>query len=512
MNYNEIINQKIGIINKELGNADDSDNQIVVYKKFKSKISKSDICKTLLINEQMLIGFETALFTYEKHKENESLKKVAFLRLANWLNTINNVSGFGTKINIEEINSKEHTAIKQVRAIELVLRDLIYDQHDGSEGVINKLNSFFKSETVQKWIKSADETGVLSGTTFNELSALFLDKRLFEAYDNIFVQENALMYDKKKTSSLRFFLDDIRIIRNVIAHNKKISPVQIELLNEYYNEISKNIDKAFEEGKTKVTTGTYIDVSEEELNRYMSSVKEDMNEIKGGLDDLSKKVDEGFAAVIDDTNEIKEIISSKWVSKKFITLYSIIIILAIVSVFITNKYMSRNVSLKIQFSWINENISLPFEELKKITLNTKNYTKDFHLSTDGLLEINDVPKDNLNEKITLTFEDNRVIQIDTPLLKRDFILPIKLSIKDINEVSLIVRDFETGQPVKNVNISFLGLTSSADNFGKATIAIPEDKLSRYIDIEIIAEGYQYYKLNNVLVNSKKPIEVLLEKI
>ena len=71
----------------------------------------------------------------------------------------------------------------------------------------------------------------------------------FQAYDNIFDQSSSLKYDKKKTSSLRYFLDDIRIIRNSIAHNKKINPVQIELLNEYYNEISNNINKAFEESR-----------------------------------------------------------------------------------------------------------------------------------------------------------------------------------------------------------------------------------------------------------------------
>ena len=75
-------------------------------------------------------------------------------------------------------------------------------------------------------------------------------------------------------------------------------------------------------------------------------------------------------------------------------------------------------------------------------MKTKNFTKDFHLNSEGLLEINDIPNDNLNENITLIFEDDRVFQIDTPLIERDLLLPIKLSIKDINQVSLIVRDCE----------------------------------------------------------------------
>ena len=489
-----------------------SEDPVEDFKKIKSSISGKAVAEKLGINEHLLSEVERSIYNFNRFQNEDVLNKIAALRLASWLETLSKTSGTDLSINIAEILSNEQLAIKQVRAIELVLRDFIYEHNGGKSELANKLGDFFKSEVVQKWLSSADDTGVLSGTTFSELSALFLDKRIFESYDNVFAHDKGLKYDKKKISSLRFFLDDIRIIRNSIAHNKKISDVQIELLNEYYMEIIGRIERAHEDGKTKVNPGVYLDVSEEEINSYMSSLKEDMNEIKEGLEDLSKKVDEGFTKVLDDTKEIKEIITSKWVSKKFIVLYSIIIVLVVVSVFITNKYMSRNVSLKIQFSWINENVSLPFEELKKITLSTKTFTKDFNLNTEGLLEINDIPNDNLNENITLKFEDDRVFQIDTPLIERDLILPIKLSIKDINQVSLIVRDFATGQPVKDVKVSFLGLSSSTDDFGKATVAVPDDKLSRYIDVELSAEGYQYYKMNNVLVNSNIPLEILLEKL
>ena len=39
---------------------------------------------------------------------------------------------------------------------------------------------------------------------------------------------------KNLRESLRFILEDIRIIRNSIAHNKRISEIQIESLNNYY--------------------------------------------------------------------------------------------------------------------------------------------------------------------------------------------------------------------------------------------------------------------------------------
>ena len=185
---------------------------------------------------KFLNGFELALYNFEKFKEDKSLNKISFLRVANWLNTLDNFSDLNLSVEFESIALKEDLTYKQVRAIESI-RDIIYDFNNGPGGVTQKLDELFKSEVIQKWIKNSDDSGVLSGTTFNELSSLFLDKRFFSSYDDLFVHEDALKYDNKKISSLRYFLDDIRIIRNLIAHNKKINSIQIELLNEYYEDI-----------------------------------------------------------------------------------------------------------------------------------------------------------------------------------------------------------------------------------------------------------------------------------
>lgn len=440
--YNNLIEAKIEIINNKIGNSNSNDKPIDSYKKFKSKISKSDICKSLAINEQMLNGFETTLFAFEKHKENQSVKKIAFLRLANWLNTINKTSGLDTKIDIDKINSQENTAIKQVRAIELVLRDLIYDQHDGKEGITSKLNEFFKSEIVQKWIQSADETGVLSGTTFNELSALFLDKRLFQAYDNIFDQSSSLKYDKKKTSSLRYFLDDIRIIRNSIAHNKKISPVQIELLNEYYNEISNNINKAFEEGKTKVNTGVYLDISEEDLNKYMSSVKEDMNEIKDGLDDLSKKVDEGFNKVLDDTKEIKSDTKQTKSSLKYILGgIGLIITLALIIIYFVGGQSQKTDEIADKIDNSSSEINKNIKEVKDIVsgdAELKNMSNSSDLTVTK--ELNERTKHVDAKKIAIVYFDNTGDEKKLDKLKKGLAGMLISDLSNIHMLDIVERD------------------------------------------------------------------------
>ena len=494
------------------GQYSQSSDPIADFKKIKAELSGRIVAEKLKINENSLNELFRCMTNFNKFQNNEDLIQIASLRLASWLDSLSKSTGTEFSINLIELKSNEQLAIKQVRAFELVLRDFIYAHNGGNREFLSKLDRLINSDVIQKWMSNADDSGVLSGTTFSELSALFLDKRIFVSYDNIFDHDKGLKYDKKKITSLRYFLDDVRHIRNSIAHNKKISNVQVELLNEYYSEIIGRIEKANQSGNTNVNPGIYLDVSEQELNKYISSLKKDIQEIKEGMDNLSKKVDEGFSNVLDDTKEIKEIITSKWVSRKFIVLYSIIILLIIISTYMFNKYISRDVSLKVQFSWVNENVSVPFVDLKKITFKTKSYKKDFFLNSEGIVEINDIPYDNLNEKITLTFDDNRVYQLNSPLIQRDVILPIKLSVRGINKTRFIVRDFSTGRPVPDAKISFSGLTGNSDDFGKAEIEIPNSKLSRYIDVEINADGYEYFKMNNIPVNSDNPIELLIEKI
>ena len=81
----------------------------------------------------------------------------------------------------------------------------------------------------------------------------------------------------------------------------------------------------------------------------------------------------------------------------------------------------------------------------------------------------------------------------------------------LEKANFIIRDSKTGYPVKNAIIQFSNLKGNTDDFGKSTIKIPLNKTSKFIDVEIIAPGYNYYKMNDVLVNSKSTVEILLDK-
>lgn len=280
---------KITSLNKYLGlkEQEASEKPYEDFKKLKSKLSEKVILEKLDINSQIFSEFEISIKSLEKHKNDTGvLYDISFLRSSIYLSIIGTKIGHDFDIIFNNPKSNESLSLKQVRAIELIIRALVTEHNGGKQGILNKLNQLFKTEIIQSWLKNADETGVLSGTSFNELSALFLDKKMFISYDDIFENADGLKYERNKIDSLRYFLNDIRIIRNNIAHNKKILLTQIELLNIYYNEIIGKIQDAFDKGKTIVDTRPYMTVEESNLNEYLSNIKTEFESVKSEITEL----------------------------------------------------------------------------------------------------------------------------------------------------------------------------------------------------------------------------------
>ena len=152
-----------------------TENAFSDYKSIKSKLSSKVIEEKLNINSNQLQQFELALRYFDKHKDDRNLKNVSTLRLIGWLETISKTTEEDFNVNIDKIISDENMAIKQVRALELLLRDIILTHTGGKDSLLAELHGLFKSDIINKWLNNADETGVLSGTTFSELSSLFFD-------------------------------------------------------------------------------------------------------------------------------------------------------------------------------------------------------------------------------------------------------------------------------------------------------------------------------------------------
>ncbi len=283
------IYEKISDLNKYINSnsQDITNNPIEDFKKLKYKYSEKGICDKLGINAPLFFELESSFKFYEKNKdETGNVYQIALLRVIILLGIVGNNINLDLDVKIITLKSNESIALKQTRAFELIIRSLVTEHNGGRQGILEKLKELFKSEIIQNWLKNADDTGILSGTSFNELSALFLDKKFFTSYDNVFDQNEGLSYAKNKINSLRFFLNDIRIVRNNIAHNKKVSDAQIELLNLYYGEIISRIQIAHDNGRTIVNPSIYYNVDEKTLQTYLSNIKVEYEAVKLDIAEL----------------------------------------------------------------------------------------------------------------------------------------------------------------------------------------------------------------------------------
>ncbi|MFB4523119.1 STY4199 family HEPN domain-containing protein [Enterobacter hormaechei subsp. hormaechei] len=157
-------------------------------------------------------------------------------------------------------------AQKQVRAIELMIKGLIQQAWPDPVRLNNHLKTLFNAERVRRWLKNGEINDVLSGMLFSELAQLLVDKKEFSRYyASLFNAPDMLTLLVEPRKTLQTFLEDIRQIRNSITVQQPLSGAQIQLLDSYYTQITRSVQRAFEEGRTRVNPAALMAVAESDL-------------------------------------------------------------------------------------------------------------------------------------------------------------------------------------------------------------------------------------------------------
>jgi len=408
-----IIQNKLNEIFTILTNRDEAIT-FDIYKSIKSKVSGKVTSEKLGITEPLLFEFEEALKQYFQFRDDTKKGRISCLRLSLWLETIckkNNLD-----FSLDEAISNEELAIKQVRALELLIRDVVNENLGGSDNVLLKLQELFKQEVIEKWIKSADESGVLSGTTFSELSNIFLDKNIFKSVEDL-VENSELKLSKSSRDSLRYILEDIRLIRNSIAHNKKISSIQIEALNEYYRAIA-NLIKASK--SNKINPDSYLDLDKANMETFLSSLKEDHENIKIGVEEIKT-----------DLKEVKKDTSS--IRKRTSVLIGGVLLILIVTTVILYLVSKQSGS--------TEDISSDLKDVKDIVsgdAELKNMS-----STDDLTATKDLnarTKDKNAKRLAIIYFDNSGGEPSMDKLKKGLADMLITDLSNVNMLDIVERD------------------------------------------------------------------------
>ena len=384
------------------------------YLKLKSALSGKVIADKLGLSESMLFDWEEALKQYFSFRDNPQKSRLSCMRLSLWLETV--CKKLVLPFSIQKSISNEETAIKQVRALELIIRDVVNENLGGPINVVKKLQELFKQDIVEKWMKSADDTGILSGTTFSELSNIFLDKNIFKSVEDIF-EDSDLKLSKSSRDSLRYILEDIRLIRNAIAHNKKISPIQIEALNEYYKSISSIIKVA---KSNSINPDVYLDLDKSNMEHFLSSLKEDNTVITKGIQDIK-----------DDIKDLKN--NTSVVKKRTIFIFIGIVLLVILSLgilYFVNKQSSSTEEINSNLKDV-KNIVTGDAELKNMS------------SSDDLTATKDLNNrtKNINAKrLAIIYFDNSGGDPALDKLKKGLADMMITDLSNINMLNIVERD------------------------------------------------------------------------
>ncbi|WP_254677919.1 STY4199 family HEPN domain-containing protein, partial [Enterobacter sp. IF2SW-B1] len=107
---------------------------------------------------------------------------------------------------------------------------------------------------------------VLSGMMFSELAQMLVDKKEFSRYyASLFNDPSMLPLLVEPRKPLQPFLDDIRQIRNSITVQKTVSSAQIQLLDNNYMQISRPVQREYEEARTRLNPAGIKAVDPSEL-------------------------------------------------------------------------------------------------------------------------------------------------------------------------------------------------------------------------------------------------------
>ena len=284
------------------------------YNKLKGTLGSSAIASKLGLKEVELPFFESAVrdagrrLDVAKNADGTILRNasIAAFRFLSWVETLrSNGADIQMPDGIDAIIN-EDMGRKQIRALELIIRSLIDERFGSQESLESQLKSLFNPAVVDKWKQTGDAGDLLSGATFSELSSLFINKQEYPNYEKLYGETAFLNYLRDRRKTIQSFLDDIRRVRNTLAHNKVVTNTQLSLLALYYEELIAPIQDAYDEGETKVNPSIYIDVSKEDLDAYFSDLREDIEGVKDDIADFRASVEGALGLISEDTKELKQ--------------------------------------------------------------------------------------------------------------------------------------------------------------------------------------------------------------
>lgn len=271
--------------------------QLAALSTLKSKLGRKDLAAKLGLNEHELGAFEATLADVQRWEGTApgTPRRDEFIHLSSlltlqWLEVL--CPRLGAASPAAELTSTltDETAAAHVRALELVLRELIHESYRGQDALLARLREVFKGETIAKWTRSAGSADVLTGMSFGELASFFVNRDEYPRYQPLLEVEQYLAMMRERRKTLRTYLDALRLARNTLAHHKPLSAVQRLLVEHFAKEIFAPVSLSWREGRTTVNPDTHLLASTDGLRDWLAALTDDVREVQDELAALKEEV------------------------------------------------------------------------------------------------------------------------------------------------------------------------------------------------------------------------------
>lgn len=174
----------------------------------------------------------------------------------------------------EDGSVHQEQAQRQMRAITLTLKALITQAFPDATRLNDSLKLQFGADNVRRWLANSDAGDILSGMLFSDLALLIVDKKAFARhYSPLFNAAAALTFLAEQRVTLHAFLEDCRVMRNAILAQRPLTTTEMVLLDNYQHQITGPVQRAFEQGRTRVNPTAFLTVDSNELSHFWENAR-----------------------------------------------------------------------------------------------------------------------------------------------------------------------------------------------------------------------------------------------
>lgn len=186
----------------------------------------------------------------------------------------------------------------RMRAIELSIREVIRETHGSEQQLLARLRDLFGKQ-IDEWMKRATKGDILSGTTLSDVGTIFLNEEEFShKYKKFFENDDFIQYVNDQRLTIRLYLDDLRRIRNKLAHHKPVTVADAKLLFSYFDQLLTPFRLAHKLGMLRFSPEVFDHPSPKDVDVYLASIGNQLTNIDSGVADIRIKSDKTFFEVV----------------------------------------------------------------------------------------------------------------------------------------------------------------------------------------------------------------------